>query len=610
MNISAVCKTGVMLINSTMLNISEYEGDQLYCPTWSRGCTDLRSELGFWIEGVLQTTFAIAGILANTISSLILASKEMRNAFNLLLICLAFLDSCYLVGAILESIRKWFLLASKVHMLLFPHLLYPGQMIVMTASVFMTVAIAMERYVAVHYPLDYNFAMNDESAQYRRAFKYAFPVVTLAITFNIPKFLEAGIRWCEPVTNGYCHDNLTYSSELVPFVYPTELRKRPEYTIYYNNWARIFILGVIPTALLIFFNTKIYQDIRVRRAHMRPQLRSVNDTATAAVTGGAGGGGGTGTTLVNGEATTLIERRESKSVVALNGTSPMSDNGHGGGKTHLSIPSPRRGGTNASCKANGSLGCDKRSSNINRRRMEDNLAMIFMGIVAVFLLCHFPRIFLGVHEMVIANEVLACGKLSSPIEPFPLWSEIVAMFSHILLVLNCCSNAVIYCLLSSKFRVVAVKHYNELIDKWTAFLQRCKNRASSGRLTGQNGFEGDKNKSRKPTKPQQQTNQQTQLSQPSNRHSPTHAMAVNCDSKNNLTVELAPMQSVTVTVTAAANSTLQNSSNQNLENGHGCERLSPCKQVVSASSKDSVKREEAQTSEDQDGSITTQTSQV
>ena len=92
---------------------------------------------------------------------------------------------------------------------------------------------------------------------------------------------------------------------------------------------------------------------QVRRAHMRPQLRSVNDTATAAATGGAGGGGGTGTTLVNGEATTLIERRESKSVVALNGTSPMSDNGHGGGKTHLSISSPRRGGTNASCKANG-----------------------------------------------------------------------------------------------------------------------------------------------------------------------------------------------------------------------------------------------------------------
>ena len=29
-------------------------------------------------------------------------------------------------------------------------------MIFMSASIFMTVAIAMERYVAVHYPIDYN----------------------------------------------------------------------------------------------------------------------------------------------------------------------------------------------------------------------------------------------------------------------------------------------------------------------------------------------------------------------------------------------------------------------------------------------------------------------
>ena len=36
------------------------------------------------------------------------------------------------------------------------YVLYPGHMIAMTGSVFMTVAIAMERYVAVHYPLDYN----------------------------------------------------------------------------------------------------------------------------------------------------------------------------------------------------------------------------------------------------------------------------------------------------------------------------------------------------------------------------------------------------------------------------------------------------------------------
>jgi hypothetical protein len=85
----------------------------------------------------------------------------MRNSFNLLLIALACFDSCYLFGSILESFRKSFDLATDVHTLMFPYLLYPGQMMMMSASVFMTVAIAMERYVAVHYPLDYNQVSED-----------------------------------------------------------------------------------------------------------------------------------------------------------------------------------------------------------------------------------------------------------------------------------------------------------------------------------------------------------------------------------------------------------------------------------------------------------------
>ncbi len=36
---------------------------------------------------------------------------------------------------------------------LFPYLLYPFQFISMSASIFMTVGIALERYIAVHYPI-------------------------------------------------------------------------------------------------------------------------------------------------------------------------------------------------------------------------------------------------------------------------------------------------------------------------------------------------------------------------------------------------------------------------------------------------------------------------
>ena len=79
----------------------------------------------------------------------------MRNSFNFLLIALIVMDSCFLLGSIFESLRKNYL-ATHLHIILFPHLLYPLLSIAVTASIYMTVAIATERYIAVHYPIDYS----------------------------------------------------------------------------------------------------------------------------------------------------------------------------------------------------------------------------------------------------------------------------------------------------------------------------------------------------------------------------------------------------------------------------------------------------------------------
>ena len=56
--------------------------------------------------------------------------KEMRNAFNLLLVMMAIFDSTYLFGSILESFRKQFDLATKLHIILFPYLLYPFNQVI------------------------------------------------------------------------------------------------------------------------------------------------------------------------------------------------------------------------------------------------------------------------------------------------------------------------------------------------------------------------------------------------------------------------------------------------------------------------------------------------
>ena len=41
------------------------------------------------------------------------------------------------------------------------------------------------------------------------------------------------------------------------FVQVTNLRKHPDYAIFYTTWTRLFIIGIIPTLLLIYFNYKV-----------------------------------------------------------------------------------------------------------------------------------------------------------------------------------------------------------------------------------------------------------------------------------------------------------------------------------------------------------------
>ena len=50
----------------------------------------------------------------------------------------------------------------------------------------------------------------------------------------------------------------------VPIIDITEFRKHPFYSMFLN-WSRLLCLGIIPFSLLVFFNSKIYNDINERR---------------------------------------------------------------------------------------------------------------------------------------------------------------------------------------------------------------------------------------------------------------------------------------------------------------------------------------------------------
>ena len=67
--------------------------------------------------------------------------------------------------------------ATSIYIYIFPYVVYPGKMIMMSASIFMTVAISMERYLAVHYPIDYR-----QVKYFDTSFKYK---IFCQINYNI-----------------------------------------------------------------------------------------------------------------------------------------------------------------------------------------------------------------------------------------------------------------------------------------------------------------------------------------------------------------------------------------------------------------------------------------
>ena len=138
-------------------------------------------DVEYWVECVFLCIIAASGLLGNACSVFILLKNNMRNSFNLLLVALACMDSCYLIGAILEAFR-YSGLASDVHLQLFPYFLYPGISIAVTCSIFMTVAMALERYIAIHCPVTHRETNNNHAACKRRLLQYVGPVIIFSIT--------------------------------------------------------------------------------------------------------------------------------------------------------------------------------------------------------------------------------------------------------------------------------------------------------------------------------------------------------------------------------------------------------------------------------------------
>ena len=113
----------------------------------------------------------------------------------------------------------------------------------------MTMARGLECYMAVYHCIEYSMVANDASSLTKRSVKCEAPITLFSIFFNIPKFFESQVVY----ENGEV------------FMEVTELRMSNLYVLWYQNWARFLILGIIPLTVICFLKYKIYLIVNKRR---------------------------------------------------------------------------------------------------------------------------------------------------------------------------------------------------------------------------------------------------------------------------------------------------------------------------------------------------------
>lgn len=210
----------------------------------------------FVTYGVLLNAVGALGILGNVISMIILSRPQMKSSINYLLIGLARCDTVLIVTSVLlfglpviyPSTGRLFAYYFHVYPLVAP-VVYPVAMISQTVSVYLTLTVTLERFVAVCHPLQAR-----SLCTYGRARAYVVVTVAFAVLYNITRFWEVTVKKC--MHTGY--------GQYVYQVYPSELRDDKRYISIYIHWMYLVIMYFIPFGSLAVLNAAIYNQVRSR----------------------------------------------------------------------------------------------------------------------------------------------------------------------------------------------------------------------------------------------------------------------------------------------------------------------------------------------------------
>ncbi|TMS34132.1 hypothetical protein L596_001775 [Steinernema carpocapsae] len=178
----------------------------------------------------------------------------MRNPNNLFLTALAVFDTCLLVTAffiygmeyIIEYTAAFDLYVAWLTYLRFA---FAISHISQTGSVYITVTVTIERYLAVCYP-----RRNKRYCTSHGSALTILCVTCFAILFNCTKFFEL-----EVVRNPPCEDGVNWQSYLL---LPSRLAQNPIYSQVYVLWLTNIVMVFLPFLTLLVLNSIIAYTIK------------------------------------------------------------------------------------------------------------------------------------------------------------------------------------------------------------------------------------------------------------------------------------------------------------------------------------------------------------